>query len=62
MTLHELWMVSPQSHVFAYFSSNGRADLREYNGSKIDGERKVLDVRACRYPMYRQVLEVMIEG
>ena len=63
MTLHELWMVTPQNHIFVHQHTCKKftEELHEYTGLATEAGRTVLDIKAKHYPNYGYVLEVEIE-
>ena len=61
MTLHELWQISPESHVFVEEHENPES-VTEYHGEKYGMRCKVESVKATSYPMYKSVLQVKIKS
>lgn len=58
MSIYELWMVSPQSHIFIK-GDDGK--VMEYNGGLDNSDMEVDRIVATSYPMYRSVIEVTVK-
>ncbi len=58
MKLRELWLISPQTHIFIRKKDN---TAEEYLGQKSIGKRTVEHVLSKNYPNYGNVIEVILK-
>ncbi len=57
MLLYDLWMVSPQHHVFI----RNKETVTEYVGGKAMANSSVKNIKAVKYPCHGIVFEVELE-
>lgn len=61
MTLHELWQISPESHVFVEEYKRPEV-VTEYHGEAYGRTYEVENIKATRYGNYSSVLQVRLKN